>query len=455
MLEAIKAGWRRFWGLNHYQRAALISLFLAFGLLIYALGINDILPSWYFDFAIVPAFVGSAVSGATYIARVFDDGSNTLEKAMTVSFIAIGLILSIVILLQIGLIATPFSGSIGIFAYGVFGIGMTSVFGGIGNRLASSMKSKRPMNERIAIGSSALIGTFLSIFLFIFAKTAMLAALGAATVFVPGASVLLPTALGGILFTVTAGSTLASSMDYVSKAYNYFKFIVGRADPALQQRITERQHEYRGSFVGVLMGIIVAVLISALMPHVVAGILTVAVTGVVFAGCCSILGGLCSHCGYVLDGFAAKKAAAIPAENPDEQQKLLTNTHASSDSATNAAAPTPVPSAITYTSVPTLLPTSPASPMVTSPPLTVPANKTEEESHRGSPLSGSTNSQSDSLQPGQSMSGSQPSSSKNPFPVPVVYHKLNDNSKVISSGNSKDDREDFQPGRDNSLGQSQ
>jgi hypothetical protein len=278
---------------------------------------------------------------------VLDKGLTPLERYTTIVSIVTGLALSVVILVQIGLTLTPFSNSIGALAYAVFGIGMTSTFGGLGNRVASALSSgsTRPLNERIAMGSGALIGLGVGLALFLFAKSAIFSALAVGSVFVPGASLVLPAVLSGILFTVTVGSTTASCMDYVSKTWNYVKFKFNLFDEhnhkeaLLIQHIRNRPYEYRGSFIGVTSGIVAAVIISALLPHLLPGILGMAVIGLVFIACGSILGGLCSRCGCLLDGW--RKVAVVPpaAEVPQEPLPVLK----------------PAPDGPTYQSVPAAL----------------------------------------------------------------------------------------------------
>lgn len=329
--KALKNCWK-----THYRRAALISLPISFGMLLYLiLSGGYFLPQWFFDLLLPVGFIGSSLSGATYIARPLDSNSQRAEKIGTVIFAGIGLAVTIGVGILAKLSGIPLGNGLGKLAYAVFGLGNISTFAGLGNRLGSTTNTTIPKNERASRVAGAVIGAGIGAALCVCAKTALLSA---ATLFIPGASIVLPAVLSSVVLGASVSSTGASAFDYASKAYNYARYRLGYLnatnsdkgiDPKilkerndLRQRIESQPHEYRGSAVGVGLGIAAAIVICICMPHVGAALVGLALTAVVVAGCCSMIGGICSRIGRVIDGFNQSKS-----KKPTEPHEKDNNDH--------------------------------------------------------------------------------------------------------------------------------
>src|SRR5689334_15884746 len=91
MLQAIKNCWNK----DHYRRAALITLPVSVGFLSYLIATAGfIIPGWLFYLLLPVSFIGTFLSGATYLARPFDDDSPLVEKISTVIFVGFGILIT-------------------------------------------------------------------------------------------------------------------------------------------------------------------------------------------------------------------------------------------------------------------------------------------------------------------------------------------------------------------------
>lgn len=315
MLQAIKNCWNK----DHYRRAALVTLPVSVGFLFYLIATAGfIIPEWVLYLLLPASFIGTFLSGATYLARPFDHDSPLIEKISTVIFAGLGILITELICHATN--GIPFFGSIGKLAYAVFGLANISNFAGLGNRLGNCTNENTPINERRSKGVGAIIGAGLGATLCLCAKTALITS---AAAFIPGAAFILPAVLAATVVSTSISSTTASASDYISKGYNYVKYASGYSkDSVLNARIQKQYHEYRGSAIGVGIGIGIGLVAAVLMPHVVTGIVAVGIGYLAVTACCSIIGGLCSRIGRLMDGFKqpaaenkAQQTPAIPAKS--------------------------------------------------------------------------------------------------------------------------------------------
>lgn len=299
---------------DHYRRSALIILPISFALLMYLIlvhGSEFLLPEWFLDLIIVPAFSGNLLSGTTYIGRAIDlvsQKTNIKEKIGT--YLGIGIGLGIAITAAIMHESIPLLDSLSHFAMVIFTLSQVSIFAGFGNRIGSTLDKTRLPNEQKAIGVVSLIGIALGLGLFLTSSVALVSVVGI-TSFVTGGAAL-PVWLGGILFVSTFSSSLTSFADYSTKAFNFIKSKFSD-DKKTRERVKERPHEYRGSFCGSSAGFIVGIFIVgallATQPHVFAGACGVIAATIVITTSVNVLGGLCSRIGRLFDGFNQKKIA--------------------------------------------------------------------------------------------------------------------------------------------------
>ncbi len=343
--------WAKLKVFDHYRRTALAMLPISFSLILYLIlmqGDGFLLPEWFLDLIIVPAFAGNLLSGSTYIGRGLDlvpQAPGIKEKIGT--WLGIGLGIAVGIAATVLHDSIPFVSSLSGVANAIFTLGQISVFAGFGNRIGSSLDKSRLPNEQKAIGAASLIGFGAGLALFLTSSVALVSVVGITSFVTLGAAI--PFWLGGILFVTTFSSTLASFADYTTKAFNFVKS-KSSPDEKTERRVNERFHEYRGSFCGVGAGFIVgSVIVGALLvtqPHIFVGILGVIAATLVITTSISVIGGLCSRVGRLLDGFKQKKILEVPAEkmvsSPAQTIKLL-NENKPDPTPLLRSAPIPVP----------------------------------------------------------------------------------------------------------------
>lgn len=296
------------WGnLDYYRKAALISLpiSLIFLLIFILMGHAGFLffSAWFLNLIPIPAFIGTQLSGWTYLGRQMDlikENSDEAkrEKWGTLIGITLGLILGVAVS-----ILSPIGKScFDVIQAGMFTINCVSSLGGIANRLSSSSENRRPLFERRAISLTALIGLGISIALFATASAAMVSVVGVTSFITGGAA--LPLWVSGFIFVTSVTSSLASTADYSAKAITFVRSKFS-SDKEPQETVSKKLHEYRGSLVGItnglIIGTIIVVAIAITQPHLFAGLLGVVAATFVITTCISIIGGLCSRIGRILD----------------------------------------------------------------------------------------------------------------------------------------------------------
>jgi hypothetical protein len=298
--------WRR---LDNYRKAMLIMLPFALILLLYMLISNplDLLyADWFADILIVPTFFGTLISSAGYAGRVMDALSpkpvaGLSERIGTCLGFIVGLSISITLLFLKKTI--PFVSTLHYLASAVFTMGNLAAFSGLGNRIGSFVDhNARPVCEKRSIATVALLGFAAGLALFFTHQAAVVCITGVATFFTGG--VALPFILCGIIFATSFSGLCASNTDYFTKAGSFLRSKVTH-DPIIKNNVKEKFHEYRGACAGVGTGLIVAaVIITALalsQPYIFAGIVGLAMATVVIMACVSVIGGLCSRVGRVMD----------------------------------------------------------------------------------------------------------------------------------------------------------
>jgi hypothetical protein len=311
--------WKKLKTFDHYRRAAFSMLPISFALIFYLMlvqGDGFLLPEWFLDLIIVPAFAGNLLSGSTYIGRSIDLVPQVLGiKEKIATWIGIGVGIAVGVAATILHESIPLVSSLSGVANVVFTLSQISVFAGFGNRIGSSLDKSRLPNEQKAIGAASLIGIATGLALFLTSSVALVSVVGITSFVTMGAAI--PFWLGGVLFVTTFSSSLASFADYSAKAFNFVKS-KSMQDEKTKQRVKERFHEYRGSFCGVSAGFIVgSLIVGALLvtqPHIFVGVLGVIAATLVITTSMSVLGGLCSRVGRLMDGFKQKKGMEAPNE---------------------------------------------------------------------------------------------------------------------------------------------
>jgi hypothetical protein len=184
----------------------------------------------------------------------------------------------------------------------------------LGNRIGQCTdKSQRPSNEKKAIGVAAVLGVIASIVLFATMASTVVAVVGVTSFFSGGAA--LPLWLCGAAFICSFSSMSASCGDYASKGFNFLK----PGNEVTKKVVREKPHEYRGAGVGLIAGLIVAGIILAAQPQILVGVVGVIAAVMVVVACVSIIGGLCSRVGRLIDTYQKSKKAQ------QELQRQLSN----------------------------------------------------------------------------------------------------------------------------------
>lgn len=309
--------WKR---LDFYRKGMLFMLPLAAILLAFILISNPwdlLLSEWFLDILIVPTFLGTLVSSAGYLGRALDavsvkPSAGKAERFGTCLGLAAGLLLGISLCFLRRTI--PLVNTLHELAYIIFTLGNISSFAGLGNRIGSFIDDNdRPNCEKRAIATVSLIGLGVGLGLF-FTNNAALVCIAGVTSFFTG-GVALPVILCGIIFAVSFSGLCASCTDYFAKAGSYLRsgYI---QDKQISTNVKEKFHEYQGSTFGVATGLVVsAIIISALaitQPHLFVAGLALITTTIVVTACVSVLGGLFSRVGRILDArIAIQKAQEI------------------------------------------------------------------------------------------------------------------------------------------------
>jgi len=336
MLAAVGFFAKRVKGFDHYRRAMLAVLPLALFVLLYLVlngllfhATDFLLPEWFLNFFVIPAFVGNILSGSTYIARTIDINRTTLKSSQGVGYerilttIGLGLGITASIVLLALHITIPCAASLNFIADGCFLLNAVSVFSGLGNRLGNCIDTNsKPKNEKYTIGIASLCGFAIALAL-VLTSTAALVSIAGVTTFLTGGAAL-PFWIGSGIFIISFTSSFASAADYSTKAANFIKS-QSTNDASIKQTVGEKFHEYRGSCIGVGVGLVLGVAITVAlfitMPYVFVGIAGIVAATMIVMTSVSVLGGLFSRTGKLFDGFKNKKTNLDdkPKDEPPEQ----------------------------------------------------------------------------------------------------------------------------------------
>lgn len=315
--------------LDHYRRAALLSFPCTLLLLLFLLlmGVDLFFSEWYLDLIPLPAFIGSYLSAATYFGKQTDlfaaeNKKLKYEKWFTLTGILLGFSIGITLS-----VFSPFSTCLNIVQAGLLTVNCINQFGSLGNRLGSTLdQNHRLPLEKKTLSIAMLVGVTLSIILLATASCAMVSVVGVTSFITGGAA--LPFWINGIIFVGSFSSGFASAGDYIAKAFIFIKSQVTE-DAEVKKAVAGRPHEYRGSFLGINAGLIIgAVIITALslaMPQVLAGLAGVVIAIVILTTCMSVIGGLCSRIGRLLDGLNPP----LPIKEVTHEKPPLQKSHSS------------------------------------------------------------------------------------------------------------------------------
>ncbi|GEM_PF-5337071 len=369
---------KRFLKLDNYRWALLFGIPISIAILIplLAMGVLSstfLVPEWLVGCFFIPSFVGGFTASAGYIGRLIDTITNAVkrkkegkgrpvtlvslalnkqlrptpvskwETLFTALCIALAIALSLAFIFSSG--AIPFVNLIPhAFACTIFTLANINIFAGLGNRFGSSVgvvssfTNKTPADtlrlpgERIAMLAAVIIGLLLSITLAATLGMGLIPVAGITSFFIGTTGI---PALTGTLFALSFTGQLTSATDYFSRAGYYLKYLYLKATDQTDENVIKyvqtRQHEYRGALVGVAAGLALgAIAVTALMltqPQLFVGALGVIALVMVVVTAVSILGGIASRTGRLLDGFESrrkreKKIAEADQENHPKNDRV-------------------------------------------------------------------------------------------------------------------------------------
>lgn len=313
--------------LDWYRRLMILMIPISLVLFICVLALHPgdvIYPDWFIDLISIPVFFGNQLSGSGYLGRSIDAAlpkpiAGPAERTGT----WIGCILGLAAGIGFAIIreAVPYAKSLSVVADILFTLGTVAAFAGLGNRVGQCIdKKSRPASERKIVGVAGLIGLVASIVIAATMAASLVSIVGVTSFLTAGAAV--PLWVCGIAFVCSFTSAFASSADYVAKTTSYFRSS-STTDEKIKDRVQDRFHEYRGAAVGISTGLIVSgIILGALLisqPYLLAGAAGVIAGIMVVMTCVSVLGGLFSRIGRLIDSYK-KKTKPAPIE---EKQALL------------------------------------------------------------------------------------------------------------------------------------
>lgn len=327
--SSIKARWSafkdRFSRTSWFFRTSIIAVIYAVGSLIFHITIGQAgeFFSSVFVELLVPtiAFVGSHLSGLTYIGQLVDlknaiktevekYSKKLIEFVGTFLTASLGLAAGITVFILRG-VGHLFSGGVteGIFnivkAIGTL-IGTIGTFAGIGNRLTGRG------GWQIYLGCA--IGALISSLLWVYGK-ADITMITSVTTFLTGGFAA-PVALIATLFIVSYTGASTSAFDYCTRAFKHISYLwdlykakTPEEKEAIQTKQAPDFHQYRGAFYGVLTGLVVATIVVALGAVVITQpwLAIPMILGVYFT-CTSVFGGICARLGRDYDDWKKAKA---------------------------------------------------------------------------------------------------------------------------------------------------
>jgi len=274
---------------------------------------------WFLPLVTIPAFIGSHISGATYVGREADLLSKeetrfSNEQWGTLLGITFGFVVAISLIIvgtlliaaaASSLLAGDISGILNILE--IFAIVISSVasFAGLGNRLGSAIQKSRGetvleclssviVQEKKPLLMGAALGFLFSLTLWMLGAAAMTSVTAISFM-----SFGFPLWITGALFILSYTGCCASSFDYFTRASNYIKATF-MDNPNAQQAIKGKYAQQKGATLGVIIGAIIAIAIIIKLfvtqPYLIAA---VAAIGVFFT-CTGIWGGIFSRMGKIL-----------------------------------------------------------------------------------------------------------------------------------------------------------
>lgn len=326
----------------------------------------ELLPDWLVAIFTLSGFIGAFSAASGYFGRIIDGIVNKLTKnkapheintptlistlsntlspnkpvqtkriapripskeiLFTIAGAAFGVIVAIVIAVTSALV--PMSGILPFgLATALLAFNCVNVFGGLFNRVGASIgvftrlfkKNHTPNTtpnvttavapppprldaERKAMLIAFLIGLAIAIALIATFSTGGIAVTGLTAFFT---ATTLPW-LTGVLFGLSFTGLIVSAVDYFARAACYLKYLYSKG-VANKEYVEGKPHEHRGALVGVALGITLGIIsiivLATTLPVLFTGIVGVIALSMVFIAACSILGGLGSRIGRLLDGF--------------------------------------------------------------------------------------------------------------------------------------------------------
>lgn len=314
MLAKIKSIWLTFTRLDYYRKAILLSLPIAGFLLIYLLISNPaslLLTEKFLDLITIPAFVGNIISGSSYVARSIDAYFSQAKRAVAGKWekygtmIGIGLGLAAGVALSVLHFTMPFATTLFGFANVIFTVTQISCFSGLGNRVGNCVDgTSRPKFENNVIAGTGLLGTIAAVLLVVCSAAAYISIAGVTSFFTGGA--LIPLWVSGFIFIGTFVGAWMSAADYLAKAINFVRTILDFSQTD-KETILTKFHEYRGASIGVMLGIGIGTIAVAVLlitqPHLLAGIAGAVAAVMIITTSISVVGGLFSRIGRLIDGM--------------------------------------------------------------------------------------------------------------------------------------------------------
>lgn len=288
---------------------SLISLFYLLGAHFSSLFFSS---DWFINLMVLPGFFGAQLSGVSYLGRTLDHAGKSSaglgERIGTWVGVALGLAFGIG--LSILKAVSPFAQALSVVGNFLFTLGVVGAFSGLGNRFGqfADKENNRPVNEKRAIGIAGIVGLVIGVALVATKCALAVSVVGVTTVMTGGGA--LPLWIAGFAFVGTFASTCASAADYVSKTISFMQFKRSTTDAIVNKTVKKRFHEYRGSLVGISTGVIMAgIIIGAIavtQPHILAGFVGLIAATVIVMSCVSVIGGLFSRVGRMVDVYQYK-----------------------------------------------------------------------------------------------------------------------------------------------------
>ena len=309
-----------------------------------------IFSQWYQFFVPIPAFIAGQLSGWTTVGRENDlleneSKKNSPEQWMTLLGITMGLIAGISLVVTRWSLKLATAGIsdvvIELMSATASILGSMGSFAGLASRIESIIVKPKAFcvknakefwefltsffnQKRKSVIAGLLMGIGTSFALWFTGSATLTLVVGVTSFFTGGAAI--PLWITGGLFCLGYIGTNASSFDYISKMYCFFRAIFLN-DKEAEKDIGDRFHEYRATALGVTIGLgiaaIVGITLLVTQPYLIALVGGLAA----FLACTSTFGSLFSHLGTLVD---IKHCRHFPHEILPKESTLMTSAKISS-----------------------------------------------------------------------------------------------------------------------------